>query len=258
MATAYSNEVVVGPYNRIRLRVEYSDTSASCHIEFRRTSTWTDSWSDSAASITFNGQTVSSPYSYSGTVDTNWREIASASGFSIPISGGTFSWSFNNPSSYAVLGCSGDITIGSQVVAPSVPTLSIVSVTNNSIEVSYGTASFGTPASGTVYLYGGTATAPTVQIASSTTTGQSTFVWTGLTSSTTYYLRSNATNGSATSAYSTEVTATTTASTPALYGSVSGQTKKVKKLYGAVNGQTKLIKKLYGSENGVTKLVYEA
>lgn len=41
-----------------------------------------------------------------------------------------------------------------------------------------------------------------------------------------------------------------------LYGSVNGQTKKIKKLYGSVNGQTKLIKHLYGSVNGVAKKIF--
>lgn len=35
--------------------------------------------------------------------------------------------------------------------------------------------------------------------------------------------------------------------TVALYGSVNGQTKEIKKLYGSVSGQTKRIRKLYGS-----------
>lgn len=118
MATAYSEEVAVGSYNRIRLRVEYSGTSASCYIEFRRTSAWTDTWGDDAAEITFNGTTQSAPYWYSGTVGTSWIEIASASGFTVPLSGGTFSWEFNNPMAQSVLGCSGTITIGSQTTAP--------------------------------------------------------------------------------------------------------------------------------------------
>lgn len=118
MATAYSEEVAVGSYNRIRLRVEYSGTSASCYIEFRRTSDWTDTWGDDAAEITFNGTTQSAPYWYSGTVGTSWVEIASASGFTVPLSGGTFSWEFNNPMAQSVLGCSGTITIGSQATAP--------------------------------------------------------------------------------------------------------------------------------------------
>lgn len=119
MATAYSDEVAIGSYNRIRLRVEYSGTSASCHIEFRRTSAWTATWSDDLASITLNGVTKSAPYNYYGYVDGSWRTIDSASGFTVPAAGGTLSWSFNNPGAGAVLGCSGTIVIPSQGTPPS-------------------------------------------------------------------------------------------------------------------------------------------
>lgn len=44
---------------------------------------------------------------------------------------------------------------------------------------------------------------------------------------------------------------------PKIYGSISGQSKQIKRLYGPVNGQTKEIKKLYGSVNGQTKLIYQ-
>lgn len=117
MATAYSDEVAVGSYNRIRLRVEYSGTSATCYIEFRRTSAWTTTWADSQASIEFNGTTNSAPYYYSGTVGTSWIQLTSAGGFSVSTSGGTYGWSFNNPSG-GVLGCSGQIYVPAQFTPP--------------------------------------------------------------------------------------------------------------------------------------------
>lgn len=43
----------------------------------------------------------------------------------------------------------------------------------------------------------------------------------------------------------------------ALYGSVSGQTKKLGPVYASVNGQTKKLIKIYASVGGVTKKVYE-
>lgn len=43
----------------------------------------------------------------------------------------------------------------------------------------------------------------------------------------------------------------------ALYGSVSGQAKKLGPVYASVNGQTKKLVKIYASVNGVTKKVYE-
>lgn len=117
MATAYSDEVAIGSYNRIRLRVEYSGTSATCYIEFRRTSSYTTTWADSSASITFNGTTIAAPYSYTGTVSTSWVQLVNVGGFTVSTSGGTYNWSFNNPG--GVLGCSGTIVIGSQGTAPS-------------------------------------------------------------------------------------------------------------------------------------------
>ena len=42
-----------------------------------------------------------------------------------------------------------------------------------------------------------------------------------------------------------------------LYGSVNGQSKRIRKLYGSVNGETKKIVKLYASVNGVSKLIYK-
>ena len=127
MATAYSSEVAVGTYNRLRLRVEYSGTSATCYMEFRRTSSYTGSWSDSQATITFNGTTKSAPYSYSGTVGTSWVQLCNASGFSVSTSGGTYNWTFNNPGGSSVLGCSGSVTIDAQGTAPSGLSLSNVS-----------------------------------------------------------------------------------------------------------------------------------
>ena len=147
MATAYSDEVAVGSYNRIRLRVEYSGTSASCHIEFRRTSTYTTTWGDDAAQITFNGQTVDAPYWYTGTVDSTWREIDSASGFTVPLSGGTFTWVFNNPLSASVLGCSGTITIGSQTSPPTGLSVSLVEKYTNGAKFNVSVSSYGNPSS---------------------------------------------------------------------------------------------------------------
>lgn len=43
----------------------------------------------------------------------------------------------------------------------------------------------------------------------------------------------------------------------ALYGSVNGESKKIKKLYGSVNGVTKKLKKVYASVGGETKLIFE-
>lgn len=212
MASAYSGEVAIGSYNRIRLRVDYSGTSASCHIEFRRTSTWTDTWGDDSASITFNGQTKAAPYWYTGTVDGNWREIDSASGYSISTSGGSYSWSFNNPNTGSVLQCSGTIDIPAQQTAPNTPTVSVATNSDHALNITWGTSSFGNPSSGTVYLYYGTATAPTTQATNKSTTGNSLLTMDILSPNTKYYYRSRAKNtADLWSSYSTEATGVTKA-----------------------------------------------
>lgn len=143
MATAYSSEVAVGTYNRLRLRVEYSGTSATCYMEFRRTSSYTGSWADTQASITFNGTTVSAPYNYSGTVGTSWVQLCNASGFSVSTSGGTYNWTFNNPGGSSVLGCSGSITIDAQGTAPTGLSLSNVTPGTNQIAATVSVTGWG-------------------------------------------------------------------------------------------------------------------
>lgn len=93
--------------------------------------------------------------------------------------------------------------------APNTPTLSASTVSATQINVTYGTSSFGNPSSGTVYLYGGTSASPTTQIASKTSTGNSTYNYTGLTNNTKYYFRSRAKNSQLWSNYSSDKTATT-------------------------------------------------
>lgn len=135
MATAYSNEVSIGSYNRIRIKCDYSGTSASLTIQFRRTSAYSTTWADSAATLTFNGQTKSAAYSYSGNVGSNWVDLRGAiGGYSISTSGGTYSWSFNQNAG-GILGCSGTIVIGSQASAPSGLSVTLVSSTYNSVKV---------------------------------------------------------------------------------------------------------------------------
>lgn len=217
MATAYSSEVSVGSYNRIRIKCDYSGTSATLTIQFRRTSSYTGTWSDSGAKLTFNGTTKSASYSYSGTVGTSWVNLKSnITGYSVSTSGGTYSWSFTNPNG-GVLACSGTLTVPSQATAPTAPTISVATASSSQINVTYGTTNLGNP-SGTVYLYNGTSSSPSTQISSKTTTGNSTYNNTGLTANTKYYYKATASN-SAGSASSSVVNATTL---PAGISSITG------------------------------------
>ena len=96
---------------------------------------------------------------------------------------------------------SGSVTATTYKV-PDTPTVSVTNASVTSNTVTYGTASFNTPASGTVYLYGGTSSTPTTQLASKTTTGNSNYTHSGLAANTTYYYRAKANNAGGSSAYS--------------------------------------------------------
>lgn len=142
MSTVYSGEVAVGTYNRIRIKCDYSGTSATLTIQFRRTSAYSTTWSDSIATLTFNGQSKGAAYSYTGTVSTSWVDLRSPiSGYTIPTSGGTFNWVFNNPGGSSVLGCSGNITIPAQGSAPSNGNISNLTVEYNGSELEFSSTS---------------------------------------------------------------------------------------------------------------------
>lgn len=116
MATEYSAEVAIGSWNRIRIKCDYSGTSATLTIQFRRTSGRSDTWYSDVATLTFNGQAKGANYSYSGYVGTDWIDLRTVSGYTISASGGTYSWRFVDN---AVLGCSGTITLPASGTAPS-------------------------------------------------------------------------------------------------------------------------------------------
>ena len=139
-------------------------------------------------------------------------------------------------------------------VAPATPTVSVDSVSSDSVSLTYGTTSFGNPPTGTVTLFGGTSSSPTTTIDTYNSTGNKTFTFSILNPATTYYFRAVASNGTLSSNYSTEVSATTLQAMK-LYGSVNNKTKQIQKLYGSVNGKTKRIDKLYCSVGGVTKRI---
>lgn len=143
MATAYSGEVSIGTYNRIRIKCDYSGTSATCTVQFRRTQAYSGYWGDSRATLTFNGTTKNAGYSYSGTVGTSWINLVTVSGYSVSTSGGTYNWSFSNPGG-GVLGCSGTIVIGSQGSAPSQLGISLVSAGWNYVTMETTVGDWGT------------------------------------------------------------------------------------------------------------------
>lgn len=217
MATAYSSEVSIGSYNRIRIKCDYSGTSATLTIQFRRTSSYNGTWHDSGAKLTFNGTTKSASYSYSGTVGTSWVNLKSnITGYSVSTSGGTYSWSFTNPNG-GVLACSGKLTVPSQATPPATPTCSAAASSASLVNINWGVSNLGTPA-GSVSLYNGTTNNPTNLLQTKTTTGSWTFGNDQRTANTTYYYKSTATNSAGTRS-SSVVNATTL---PAGISSITG------------------------------------
>lgn len=149
----------------------------------------------------------------------------------------------------------GSQNMGNYTTRAYAPTLSVDTLGENSVVITYST-----PADGGKYaksvqysLDGGTTwvTAATVNTGSASS---GTFTISGLTDDTSYTLKCRV----STSAGETNGSDITFRTLPSFkfYGSVGGQTKKVTKLYGSVGGQSKEIKKLYASVGGVTKRVF--
>lgn len=137
---------------------------------------------------------------------------------------------------------------------PSTPSLTVTALSHNTIEITYGVSSYGSPSTGTLKLYGDTSETPTTEIDSTNTTGSRKYIFTGLEPSTTYYFKATANNTKMSTNSSIE--SATTASEPIFYVPVNGVAKKTVRLYCSVNGKTKLVEKLYGSVNGVTKRIF--
>lgn len=134
MATVYSNEYTAGN-NMVRLKCDYSGTSATLTVQFKRTSSsYTTTWADSCSTLKFNNVTKDAPYSWTGTATTgSWISLVTVSGYPIDISGGTYHWHFYNCYSGTVLYGSGDFSIPAQAAAPSGLSLTNVSVTSNTV-----------------------------------------------------------------------------------------------------------------------------
>lgn len=124
----------------------------------------------------------------------------------------------NNGSSSGRL--SWQITFDQGYTAPNTPTVSAIipaADPTGSVQITWGTSSFGNPSSGTVYLYGGKSASPTSQLLTKTTTGNSVFTHNEpLTPNTKYYYRARACNSQLCSGYSSDATAITNPIPPIL------------------------------------------
>lgn len=137
------------------------------------------------------------------------------------------------------------------ITKPYAPTASVTSITKDTAVLTIAAPS-GQGAASTMTAYykingGAAVSAGTVASAGSVVK-----TLTGLSPNTTYTLTIYISNSSGAS---TSITRTFTTKV-AMYGSISGKTKAIKKMYGSVNGKTRLIKHLYGSVNGKTKKIF--
>ena len=188
---------------------------------------WQGNWSRSGTTITLSNQTLYMTFrnaSYgSGITDSvsttggsaqtvTWPNFSSSTtSGSVSLSNSSFSVSGSSTSSTISCVIAGEYT-GSTTIsydayyqAPTTPTVSI-SFDNTGGTIKYGTTSFGTPSSGTVYLYSDTSSTPTTQKATATSTGTKSYSFDTI-GNTKYYARSRATNGQLWSSYSSTASA---------------------------------------------------
>ena len=113
MASVYSDASWTGTYTYTRVRVDYSGSSATAHLLYTRTNTYSGATSCYNATFTFGGASTT----YSATLYGQQTDVEIASlTFSISMSGGTYSGSADG----YLMGGSWSVTIPSQITAPSV------------------------------------------------------------------------------------------------------------------------------------------
>lgn len=219
---------------------------------------------NNSASLTGTGATS---YSASGgtftisNVGNNNIAVISATGISggttVSVSGHYFMGNYNwgTPSGTNVTATA---LVPNSYQAPDTPEIRVVPNSATSVEITYGTMSFGNPNTGTVTLYGGTSPNPTTVLDTYSEEGYTQYSDTSLTTGTTYYYRAKAENAQVASGYSAEVAITLPATTgPKYYGSVADESTRIVKMYGSVNSQSKKIEKIYGSVNGQAKRIFQ-
>ena len=193
-----------------------------------------------------------------------WQHIYSASRTYSAGYGGTtiyVGWNVTSDNS-GYLGGSNyiGITLPTAYTAPATPTVSVANSSSDpahTIDVTYGTTSFGVPSSGTVALYGDTSATPTTQINTKTTTGNSTFNHTGLTGNTSYYYRSRAANSALNSNFSTVPGISTFAEAPTITVNSTDYQSALISLASPVQGSAHTMYMYYSLDGGTDVLVGE-
>lgn len=191
MASVYSDAYWTGSYTYTRVRVDYSGTSATAHLLYTRTNTYSGATgAGSPAGFNFGGgwANMAGVTFYGQQTD---AEICSCS-FSISMSGGTYSGYTDGQAGY--LAFSGSVSIPAQYSAPSNPTISNVSTTTTTLTGTLNLSSWGNPSSGRFEYYFGTTSDTTSDYTLSPTSGYSSSKTasinkTGLTTNQHYYVR---------------------------------------------------------------------
>lgn len=236
-----------------------SGNTAVVHVELRVTFIDSDYASyygtNKEWSLTFDG-TNSAQYPdvmvLDDTITMKEQSKTMTGGSSISASG---SWYSYNYGSFSV-GLSDTVVLPQFIIAPTKPTISVTNNNGHQNTIQFGTTSFGYPSTGNIKLYVDTdpTFAAETLLATETTVGTKTFVHTGLTARTTYYYRTIATNGSASSAYvSTQIE-----TRPALYAPDDNEESAiVQELYVSHNGLSKKVIKLYrGNSDDEAERIY--
>ena len=147
-------------------RVDYSGTSATAHLLYTRTNTYSGATGSGDATFSFGGASVGFNQTRYGQMTDS--ELASV-GFGISMSGGTYSGS----SSGGYMGGSWSVSIPSQYSAPSNPTISNVSTTTTTLTGTLNLSSWGNPSSGRFEYYFGTTSDTTSDYTLSPSSGYS-------------------------------------------------------------------------------------
>lgn len=235
-----------------------SGNNATVHIELKVTfidSSYTVyTGSNKSFSLNFNGTSSGQYANYmylNSAISMAERTKSMTGGSTINASGAWYSYNYGNIS----VGLSDTVRLPVFVVAPTKPSLTITNNNAHQNTISYGTSSFGNPASGTVKLYVANNAAMTSKtlLETKTTTGLTNFVHTGLTADTTYYYQVIADNTSATSESTGNVTTRKAVYVP----NASNKTTLVQNLLVPHNGLTKNVVKLYrGDSNNEAERIY--
>lgn len=240
----YSNQSGNTATVHVALRVTFIDAGYSVYTGTNK-----------SYSLNFNG-TSSAGYAsamyINSPVTMAERTQSMSGGSTINASGSWYSYNYGNFS----VGLSDTVQLPAFVIPPATPTLTITNNNAHQNTIVYGTSSFGNPSTGNIRLY--VADNPSftgqTQLQQKTTTGLFTYTHTNLTANTTYYYRTRATNGSATTDY---VSGNVTTRRATYVPDENNKTVLVQNLIVPFNGLTRNVIKLYrGNADNEAERIY--